>query len=801
MTVKLRRKIIVTLTIVVVGVVLIVYYPRREMWEVKIATATPGGTYLPLGKQFARILEKLDGKPIVKAVHLETAGSLDNIDRLVAGKADIAFVLEPALVHRGTAVSDSVRILANLYEDMLQIVVRKNAGINSLSDLRGKRVYLGKEGSGTKLVADSLLYAVGLDPQKDVTNVSVKVGFTQAAEMLKSDSLDAAIFVAGMPTAAVKNALQSGDCELLDLSRDSEEIVSKISFFQETDIEDIPAGLYENQAKRVKTFSIETLLVCRSNLDDELALLILDALFDKIKSLLTVHTRAEDVGLMTAFKDTADGFKFHRGATEFLDKEKEKLHILTGAIRGKYYDLGQEMRTLLERRGIDARVIHTDGSVQNAEYLKDRPGRTLAIMQYDVARASYKGNPKSIYKVESFKGVDFPEVKNMKRIAALHSEAVHIMIRRDKLSPEDSTKATVGDLREQALRICLEPRNSGTRIIAESLLRQHNISMETPIFLPVQDMVDKMHTGEIDCGFFVSYVPSDAVETILDDDNIRLLSIESRKLARLTGGVFKTHKIMPGTYASQREGESEISTIKTRSVLVCTEELGAIYDVKEITQAIFEGAESLGMVAKPMAEDLPSIPLHPGAEEYYLEMEYLPSKTPFEWDKRAWYRVAILAGLVAGWKGLLTLKRNRISHLETRTIHEVSVDISDQHSVMKLLKIGARIRKRVSMNWWNRDELDNSRWRELEDLIDNRINEARQNLKMAFLAEIRAIAEAEDTSMNDATRLEYYNSLEKRMWGHLENGELEESQHDFLLRVIDHRKRQMSHGTNDTQTE
>ena len=797
MTVKFRRRIIVTLTIVVAAVVLIVYYPRREMWEVKIATATRGGTYLPLGKQFARILEQLDEKHIVKAEHIETASSLDNIDRLVAEEADIAFVLEPALVHRGTAVSESVRILANLYEDMLQIVVRKNAGINSLSDLRGKRVYLGKAGSGTKLVADSLLHVVGLDPEKDVTSVSEDFGFTQAAEMLISDSLDAAIFVAGMPTTAVKKALQSDDCdcELLDLSRDREEIVANISFFQETDIEDIQAEFYKNQAKRVETSSIATLLVGRSNLDDQLAFVILDALFDNIKSLLTAHTRAEGVGLMTAFEDIAHGFELHRGASEFQEREKKKLHIVTGAIRGKYYELGQTMQTLLELRGIDSRVIHTDGSVANAKYLKDRPARTLAIMQYDVALASYNGNPESIYKVESLKGVDFPEVKKMKRIAALHSEAVHIMIRRDKLSPEDSTKATVGDLREQALRICLGPRNSGTRMIAESILRQHSVSMDTLIFHPVQKMVDKLHAGEIDCGFFVSYVPSEAVKTILAGDRIRLLSIETQKLAELLiGPVFETGKIQSETYPSQRKGESDINTIETRSVLVSTEALAPNYDVKKVTQAIFEGAAFLGTTDDSLAEVLPSVPLHPGAKEYYLEMEHLPSKAPFEWDKHMWYRVATIVVAAGLLKGLLTLRRNRISNLETRKIHEVSVDISEQHSVRNL-------REQVSMKWWRLNELDNSRWRELEDLIDNQINEARQNLTMALLAEIRAIAEAEDTSMNDATRLEDYNSLEKRMCGHLENGELEESQYDFLLSFIDRRRRETSHTTNDTQTE
>ena len=114
--------------------------------------------------------------------------------------------------------AEQIRLIAELYEDVVQVVVRKDSGIRSLGDLRGKRVYVGKDGSGTQVMAREMLDTVGVEVTVSMRNGTEQDGLSAASEKLVNGDLDAAIFMAGTPTAAVKQAMASGECELLDLA-------------------------------------------------------------------------------------------------------------------------------------------------------------------------------------------------------------------------------------------------------------------------------------------------------------------------------------------------------------------------------------------------------------------------------------------------------------------------------------------------------------------------------------------------------------------------------------------------------
>ncbi len=81
-----RKKMWIILAVIGVAVVIafsLKFLLRDEgPWEVRILTATPGGTYCPLGKGLARILEQLPRTPITDANAIESTGSIANIDTL-----------------------------------------------------------------------------------------------------------------------------------------------------------------------------------------------------------------------------------------------------------------------------------------------------------------------------------------------------------------------------------------------------------------------------------------------------------------------------------------------------------------------------------------------------------------------------------------------------------------------------------------------------------------------------------------------------------------------------------------------
>ena len=111
--------------------------------------------------------------------------------------------------------NDALRAIANLYPESLHVVVLRDAGIEKISDLVGKRVSLGKKGSGTLVESEAILKAYGLS-KDDVIPQYLRPG---AASLAMSDgSLDAFFFVAGYPVTAISDLTRNVDIDILPIN-------------------------------------------------------------------------------------------------------------------------------------------------------------------------------------------------------------------------------------------------------------------------------------------------------------------------------------------------------------------------------------------------------------------------------------------------------------------------------------------------------------------------------------------------------------------------------------------------------
>ncbi|UCF81502.1 MAG: TAXI family TRAP transporter solute-binding subunit [Acidobacteriota bacterium] len=792
--------------LIVLVAVVVRLRPKPSLQHLKISTATIGGTYYPLGAQLARILEQLPGRPIQRAVAEQSNGSVENIQRLVNAQADVAFVMGPALfraIRESPEAESTISVLARLYKDDVLVVVRKETGIRNIAGLKNARLFIGSRTSGTRMAATHILETVGLS-ENDYTADDAG-SFAEAANRLIEGDIDAAFFMVGMPAEAVQRVLEWGGAELLSMAAETRRQLASGPDSIGLAADELPANLFPNQPKSIHTMSADVFLVARNDLPRDIGFIIVKALFDNIADLLLAHPKAQDVKLTEAF-DVPEGLPFHAGAAKFRKTEEGSLLIATGAIEGKNYRLGKMMQALLAERGIPARVTHSDGSLENAMLLSKRP--SIAIMQYDAALASRFGKPRFVYNLD-LDELSVPTVSNIQRLAVLHDAKVQMFIRREKLAlleeslnqglpPSKRTAiTTLGEVAtalgklppgEPKLRVCLGPVNSATQMVARVVLKHHGVHSDsiTPLFLSVPNMVARLHSEEIDVGFFVSYVPCLAIRTILNDDSIKLLSMAPKEQALMSGTVFTMSTIEPGTYACQREDEPAIQTLSIHEVLATTEDLP--FDVKAITRAIFEGEAFLNIAggADALALDLASLPLHPDAKEYYQEAGHLPATfvwhQPFEWIHATWRLLATLVIVVAGCAGVIKLKRNRTATEIGRKILAISPGVTESDSVEKLLVIRDEIQERVRRRWWHLGELDNSHWRYLHGLIDDRVNEAKKILTRALVSEIRRYGK--DGAMDGAVRQARHDSLMQRIWAFFESGELEAAQHDLLLKML-----------------
>lgn len=176
-----------------------------------LATGSEQGAYHAYGKQYRESLAESG----IDVELRNTAGSIENLDLLDRGEVDLAFV------QGGTtpeALKKRLRGLASLYYEPLWIFLRKGFEPVELSELAGRRIQVGKEGSGTRAVALELLAANGIEAgDAELFDLATADGVAR----LREGALDALFIVASGRSNTIQElmAMEGSQVGLLDMAR------------------------------------------------------------------------------------------------------------------------------------------------------------------------------------------------------------------------------------------------------------------------------------------------------------------------------------------------------------------------------------------------------------------------------------------------------------------------------------------------------------------------------------------------------------------------------------------------------
>ncbi len=280
-----------------------------------IVTGGTGAVYIVYGAGLAELLNKKLG---TAASAQSTTASVDNMKLIRDGKADVAFTLADtafdAVNGKGSFASPEkpadAKALAVLYSNLTHLVVKETAGINSVPDLKGKRISMGSAGSGTEIIANRTLEAYGMDPAKDISRE--RLGAQDSANALRDGKIDAFFFSGGLPVPAVLDLATGTKIKMLDLADSISKMSAKYGNFY-FPIK-IPKSTY-NTAADVTVSGVANLLVVPSSFDPALAQAILATMFDNKADLVKVHNAANDLSLESAVLGSP--IDYHQGAIDF----------------------------------------------------------------------------------------------------------------------------------------------------------------------------------------------------------------------------------------------------------------------------------------------------------------------------------------------------------------------------------------------------------------------------------------------------------------------------------------------------
>jgi uncharacterized protein len=294
----------------------------QEKINLSIATGGTGGVYYPLGGGMANVFSK--NIPGLTATAEVTGGSVDNMRLIGSGKPYIALTQADALVdaYNGQGKFEGTKIPARammiLYTNLMHAVTVEGTGINSIADLKGKRVSTGSPGSATEVFAFRVLEAAGIDPRKDIKGA--RLGVSESVNAIKDKKIDAFFFVVGLPTSAVTDLASTPGTKIkfLDHANLIGAMTKKNGNIYIADV--IPKSTYAGMDKDNQATAVANLLVANANMSDQTVYNIVKTIFEKRPDLIAVHKTAADITLEKQRAD-ASPVPWHPGAIKYY-KEK-----------------------------------------------------------------------------------------------------------------------------------------------------------------------------------------------------------------------------------------------------------------------------------------------------------------------------------------------------------------------------------------------------------------------------------------------------------------------------------------------
>ena len=301
--------------------------------ELKFFTIGTGGTaytYYPVGGMIANAISKPPGSrecgkggscgvPNLIASAVSSRGSVDNVNAIISGLRNSGFAQSDVAywAYTGTGTMEGkepakdLRTIAALFQEHIHLVALKKSNINSVKDLKGKRVSLDEPGSGTYVDAKLILESNGLSTS-DVKAEALKG--KAATDALRNGKVDAIFVVAGYPTGAIVELASAVDIKLVPIDgAGAKALTSKYGFFSESPI---PSGTYEG-VEQVNTVAVGAQWFTSAKEDSELIYQITKALWNKeSRKLMDVgHAKGKTITPDTALSGV--GVPLHPGAEKF----------------------------------------------------------------------------------------------------------------------------------------------------------------------------------------------------------------------------------------------------------------------------------------------------------------------------------------------------------------------------------------------------------------------------------------------------------------------------------------------------
>ncbi|MFS0863587.1 TAXI family TRAP transporter solute-binding subunit [Fredinandcohnia sp. 179-A 10B2 NHS] len=288
---------------------------NTETVDLLMGTGSQGGTYFPLGAEMANVWN--NNIENVNVTSTESGASVENLAKISNGEFDLGMTVNlPAYnALNGTGDFEGKKVenfafIGHIYPEVLQIITRESTGVETIADLKGKRIAIGPPGSGTQTATKAVLAAYGIN---DGDYEAYQEGFGDAKSKLQDGTIDASFGLLGLPDAGI-DELQASvkDVKFLEVTGAELAKVEESSGYTGYTIK---AGSYEWLKEDANVVSAYAVLVANTDtVDDELAYQLAKVMIEKASE--NTHAQSAHMTKENALSGLGD-LPIHPGAEKY----------------------------------------------------------------------------------------------------------------------------------------------------------------------------------------------------------------------------------------------------------------------------------------------------------------------------------------------------------------------------------------------------------------------------------------------------------------------------------------------------
>jgi hypothetical protein len=260
---------------------------------VTIGTGGQTGVYYIVGQSICRLVNRNQDTHSIKCTAPSTGGSIANLNAIAAGEQDMGVVQSDWQYHayNGTAAetfptaNKELRAVFSVHPEPFTVVARKDSGIKTFDDLKGKRVNVGNPGSGARGTMEVLMEKLGW--QMSDFSLASELQSAEQASALCDNKIDAIVFTVGHPSGTIKEATTSCESVLVEVvGPEVDKLVSENAYYAQATI---PGGTYDGTEADVVTFGVGATFVSSTKADEETIYQVVKAVFDDFDRFKKLH--------------------------------------------------------------------------------------------------------------------------------------------------------------------------------------------------------------------------------------------------------------------------------------------------------------------------------------------------------------------------------------------------------------------------------------------------------------------------------------------------------------------------------